>query len=44
MDEADRAWREALRAVTIADLATMVNADYGRDIMSVIGEWLPQAQ
>ena len=44
MYDADRAWREALRAVTIADLAATVNADYGRDVMSVIGEWLPLAQ
>ena len=44
MYDADRAWRDALRAVTIADLATTVNADYGRDVMSVIGEWLPLAQ
>src|SRR3954467_10873613 len=39
MYDADRAWRDALRAVTIADLATTVNADYGQDVMSVIGEW-----
>ena len=44
MYDADRAWRDALRAVTIADLATTVNADYGQDVMSVIGEWLPLAQ
>jgi Rrf2 family protein len=44
MYDADRAWREALRVVTIADLATTVNADYGQDVMSVIGKWLPLAQ
>ena len=44
MYAADRAWRDSLRAVTIADLATGVNADYGRDVMSVIGAWLPLAQ
>ena len=42
MTAADDAWRGALRAVSIADLAQSVNRDYGRDVMSVIGRWLPR--
>ena len=42
MIAADDAWRAALRAVTIADLAETVNRDYGADVMSVIGRWLPR--
>jgi DNA-binding IscR family transcriptional regulator len=42
MTAADDAWRAALRAVSVADLAHSVNRDYGRDVMSVIGRWLPR--
>jgi Rrf2 family protein len=42
MSAADDAWRAALRAVTVADLAETVNDDYGSDVMSVIGRWLPR--
>ena len=42
MSAADDAWRAALRAVTVADLAETVNRDYGTDVMSVIGRWLPR--
>jgi Rrf2 family protein len=42
MTAADDAWRGALRAVTIADLAHSVNRDYGRDVMSAIARWLPR--
>jgi DNA-binding IscR family transcriptional regulator len=44
MYAADHAWRDSLRAVSIADLARGVNTDHGTDVMSVIGEWLPLAQ
>jgi Rrf2 family protein len=42
MTAADDAWRAALRAVTIADLAENVSRDYEGDVMSVIGRWLPR--
>ena len=42
MTAADDAWRAALRDVTIADLADTVNRDYGRDVISAIGRWLPR--
>ena len=37
---ADRAWRAALREVTIADLSVMVNKDYDADVMGEISTWL----
>ncbi|MET3805588.1 Rrf2 family protein [Nakamurella sp. UYEF19] len=40
MAAADRAWREALRASTIADLARDVNEDAGRDVMIGVRGWL----
>ncbi|WP_062208095.1 Rrf2 family transcriptional regulator [Streptomyces sp. NBRC 109706] len=40
MHTADAAWRGALRAVTIADLARDVGADYGPRAMSRISDWL----
>ncbi len=42
MTAADDAWRAALRAVTIADLAENVSRDYEGDVMSLIGQWLPR--
>jgi Rrf2 family protein len=40
MDAADRAWRAALRAVTIADLARDVTGDYGPQMFQGIQAWL----
>ncbi|MEV4625152.1 Rrf2 family transcriptional regulator [Micromonospora sp. NPDC049523] len=40
MTVADSAWRAALRAVTIADLARDVTADYGPDTFAGIRGWL----
>jgi len=40
MSAADRAWREALRAVTVADLARDVNRDYSMDVMGAVSGWL----
>jgi Rrf2 family protein len=43
MIDADRAWRAALGAVTVDDLARTVNDDHGRDVLSVVGGWLTGA-
>ncbi|UJW36402.1 Rrf2 family transcriptional regulator [Saccharothrix sp. AJ9571] len=40
MSAADRAWREALREVTIADLAHQVGEDYETDALGGIRRWL----
>ncbi|WP_433894512.1 RrF2 family transcriptional regulator [Streptomyces sp. CA-111067] len=40
MSNADAAWRESLRAVTIADLVQSINADYGPRTMSTVATWL----
>jgi Rrf2 family protein len=40
MNAADVAWRDALRAVTIADLASDVTADYGDGALDGISIWL----
>ncbi|MHA6757690.1 RrF2 family transcriptional regulator [Streptacidiphilus sp. PAMC 29251] len=40
MAGAETAWREALRAVSVADLAGGVVSDYGPDALSSIGRWL----
>jgi Rrf2 family protein len=40
MRAADRAWRTALREVSIADLARDVNADYGPEALAGISSWL----
>jgi Rrf2 family protein len=40
MAAAERAWREALRAVTIADLAAGVTDDYGPATFDGIRQWL----
>ncbi|GAA1616962.1 Rrf2 family transcriptional regulator [Nonomuraea maheshkhaliensis] len=40
MDSADRAWRESLRAVTIADLIAEVNRTTPPEILAGTREWL----
>lgn len=40
MGLADQAWRDALRAVTVADLVRDVNEDAGRDILVGVRGWL----
>ena len=37
---ADRAWRQSLKSVTIADLARGVERGYAGDVMAAVGEWL----
>ncbi|WP_127507616.1 RrF2 family transcriptional regulator [Actinoplanes solisilvae] len=43
MSAADQAWRAALAAVTIADLAVDVTGDYGPDVMAGLRGWLSQS-
>jgi len=40
MRQAELAWRDSLRAVSIADVASQVNGDYGQDVMGMVHEWL----
>jgi Rrf2 family protein len=40
MSAADAAWRAALRAISVADLAASVNDDYGPSTMASISTWL----
>jgi Rrf2 family protein len=40
MMAADRAWRAALREVSVADLARMVGKDYDTDVLGKISTWL----
>jgi Rrf2 family protein len=40
MIAADRAWRAALREVTVGDLARDVDKDYDTDVMATISGWL----
>ncbi|MFC1408841.1 Rrf2 family transcriptional regulator [Streptacidiphilus sp. N1-12] len=40
MAAAETAWRDALRAVTVADLAAGVVSDYGPDALGSISSWL----
>ncbi|MEU8816728.1 Rrf2 family transcriptional regulator [Actinoplanes sp. NPDC048796] len=40
MSAADQAWRAALRAVTIADLAAQVVEDYDGDVFAGVRAWL----
>jgi Rrf2 family protein len=40
MFAADRAWRAALRDVSIADLCRGVSTDYQGDVLGSIGDWL----
>lgn len=37
---ADRAWRDALRSVSIADLGRMVGESYDVDVLGSVGAWL----
>jgi Rrf2 family protein len=41
---ADRAWREALEGVSIADLAHLVGEDYESDVLGAVGKWLSAAE
>ncbi|HEX5403892.1 MAG TPA: Rrf2 family transcriptional regulator [Pseudonocardiaceae bacterium] len=43
MYAADRAWRAALREVTVADLCRSVGTDYDGDVMGQVGAWLSAA-
>ncbi|GHF42088.1 Rrf2 family protein [Amycolatopsis bartoniae] len=40
MYAADRAWRAALREVSVADLSRMVGTDYEGDVLGQLGQWL----
>jgi Rrf2 family protein len=40
MARADTVWRDALRSVSVADLARDVGSDYGADALAVFGTWL----
>ena len=40
MADAETAWRAALQAVSIADLARSVDEDYGPTVLSGIRTWL----
>ena len=44
MAAGEDAWRRALSAITIADLARDVDADYGPQVMTGIGDWLSTAK
>jgi Rrf2 family protein len=44
MYAADRAWRAALREVTIADLGRSVGTDYEGDVLGQISNWLNPAE
>ncbi|WP_239486692.1 hypothetical protein [Streptomyces durocortorensis] len=43
MARAETAWRETLRSITIADLATDVTSDYGPGALGRISTWLNTA-
>lgn len=43
MGRAEAAWREALRSVTVADLAADVTSDYGTGALGRISTWLNPA-
>ncbi|WP_020419929.1 hypothetical protein [Amycolatopsis sp. ATCC 39116] len=40
MFEADKAWRAALRRVSVADLGRLVGTDYEGDVLGQVGTWL----
>lgn len=42
MATAEQAWREALRASSIADLASQVNTDYDSDILGPVSQFIAQ--
>jgi Rrf2 family protein len=44
MAGAENAWRDALRAVTVADLARDVGSDNGPDALVTFGKWLSSAE
>jgi Rrf2 family protein len=44
MAGAETAWRDALRSVTVADLARDVRSDYGPGALAGIGTWLNSAE
>lgn len=44
MAGAETAWRNALRSVSVADLARDVVSDYGPDALASIGRWLSTDQ
>ncbi|MEV0755524.1 Rrf2 family transcriptional regulator [Streptosporangium sp. NPDC050280] len=44
MAGAETAWREALRSVSVADLARDVNSDYGPGALAGISAWLSAAE
>jgi hypothetical protein len=44
MAGAENAWRDALRAVTVADLARDVGSDSGPDALATFGKWLSSAE
>ncbi|MBL7497147.1 Rrf2 family transcriptional regulator [Frankia sp. CNm7] len=44
MAVADRAWRAALREVSIADLGRLVGGDYDTDVLGKVGDWLVSAE
>lgn len=44
MANAEAQWREALRAVSIADLADNVRADSGPDALASVGGWFKTAE
>ncbi|TVT48922.1 Rrf2 family transcriptional regulator [Amycolatopsis rhizosphaerae] len=44
MYAADKAWRAALREVSIADLGHMVETDYEGDVLGRVGKWLGTAE
>ena len=37
---ADRAWRQSLNSVSVADLARSVERGYAGNVMAAVGEWL----
>ncbi|MFF3974942.1 RrF2 family transcriptional regulator [Streptomyces rubiginosohelvolus] len=43
MGRAETAWREVLRSITVADLATDVTSDYGPGALGRISTWLNTA-
>ncbi|CAM5431898.1 Rrf2 family transcriptional regulator [Streptomyces californicus] len=43
MGRAETAWRETLRSITVADLATDVTSDYGPGALGRISTWLNTA-
>jgi len=40
MMDAEAAWRAALASVTLADIATGIDTDYGMPVMPLVADWL----